>query len=298
MAFDLDAYIKELGITGDDEKAVRTALGTPERLKYLEGNQLRQSDYSKQMNELSAARTSLKEADDRVTAEMAEWARIQAEGGAVTKKMQDDLHKAEQRALTLQQRVSKIATEAGLDPVKALEGIDQPPPRVETPPAPVIDPKQFVSPEQFSMVNKYMFDLATELPMIAQEHFELTGQRLDTRAMRAEIEKRSRTKGAVLDPRVVWEETNNIPTIRATKATEQRELERKQDEQRGYERARTEAALPVPPSQGVHSPMLRTSDGNPRKSILERPAPEGGVRSAASALATGKYRNQPTGATQ
>ncbi len=297
MAFDLDALIKDLGVTGDDEKAVRAALGTPERLKYLEGNQLRQSDYSKQMNELSAARTALKEADDRVTAEMAEWARIQAEGGAVTKKMQDDLHKAEQRALTLQQRVTKIATEAGLDATKALEGIDQPPPPAKKDEPAPIDTSKFVGADQFGQFGKYMFDLVAALPMIAQEHFELTGERLNTQELRAEIEARAGKKGANLDPRAIWEDKYGIAAKRDTQQKAARELELKTAEQRGFDRARTEAALPVPPSQGVHSPLLRTGDGQPRTSVLQRPAPETGVRSAASALATGKYRtNLPAGA--
>lgn len=296
MAFDLDGFVKDLGVTGEEETAIRAALGKPERLSVLEKNQLRQSDYSKQMNVLAAEQTKLQQANDRVTAEMAEWARIQAEGGEVTKKMQDDLHKAEQKVLTLTQRVQRVATDAGLDPAKALEGIDQEPPKREVV-APPIDTSKFVAADQFGQFGKYMFDLVAELPMIAQEHFELTGERLDTRALRAEIEERASRKGANLDPRAIWEEKYQIPVKRDTKTREAREVELKQAEQRGFERARTEAALPIPPSNGVHSPVLRTADGQPRKSAIERPQPETGVRSAAAALASGKYRQTPAGTT-
>lgn len=295
MAFDLDAFLKDLGATGEEEATLRTALGKPDRLTLLEKNQLRQADFSRQSDALKVEQGKLQQANDRVTAEMAEWARIQNEGGEVTKKMQDDLHKAEQRALVLTQRVQSVATQAGLDPVKALEGIDQPAPpqKIDAPP---IDTSKFVGADQFGQFGKYMFDFAAELPMLAQEHFDLTGERLNTRELRSEIEKRAGQKGANLDPRSIWEETYKITEKRDTKAKEARAVEITQAEQRGFERARTEAALPIPPSTGLHSPVLRSSDGNARKSVLERPQPESAVRSAAAALATGKYR-QPAGTT-
>jgi len=296
MAFDLDTFLKDIGATGDEEAQLRAALGKPERLTYLEGNQLRQAEFSKQMNALKTSQDELKAANERVTAEMAEWARIQAEGGEVTKKMQDDLHKAEQRALVLTQRVQKIASDAGLDPTKALEGIDQPPPKVEPKVEPV-DTSKFVGARQFADISNYLMALVTELPVLVDEHFALTGERLDTRALRAEIEARAKAKNPVLDPRAVWEEKYGIPEKRETKTREAREAEIKQAEQRGFERARSEAALPVPPSAGTRSPVLRTADGQARTSVLNRPAPETGVRSAASALATGKYRT-PAGTTQ
>jgi hypothetical protein len=189
--------------------------------------------------------------------------------------------------------MTRLAEEAGLDPKKALEGIDQtPPPKKDEPPP--IDTSKFVGVDQLGHVSSYLFGLIAELPMLAQEHFELTGERLDTRALRAEIEKRSKDKGANLDPRTLWEETYAIPQKRVEKAKKEREAEISAAEERGYKKALTESSLPVPPSMGKNSPLLRTPDGKPRESILKRPQPEGAVHRAVAALETGKYREPQT----
>lgn len=295
MAFDLAAFLKELGPTAEEEAILTKALGTPERLTLLEKNQLRQSDYSKMSDGLSKEQKKLTEAQGRLDAEAAEWAKLTATEQEAATALRDSLNKTEQKVLALTQRVTKIATDAGLDPAKALEGIDQAPPKKEEPKVDPIDTSKFVGAEQFGSMSEYLFNLSVELPMIAAEHLELTGERLDTRALRAEIQKRATTKGANLDPRAIWEETNKIPEKRDAKTATTRAAEITAAEGRGFERARSEAALPIPPSNGQHSPMLRVN-GEKHDSILKRPVPESGVRAAAQALATGKYRQVPVGA--
>ena len=294
MAFDLKGFYKDLGFTPEEEAAVSAALDKPERLKLLEGNQLRQSDYSREKDKLAKAQTELEAAKQRLDAEALEWAGLSAKDKTAATELRDSLEKAQAKVLTLTQRVERIATDAGLDPAKALEGIDQPPPKKE-PETPAVDTSKFVGVDQFQSMSEYLFHLGLEIPAIAAEHQELSGERLDTRAFREEVQKRAKTKGANLDPRAIWEDMHQIQAKRDAKAKASREEEIKQAETRGFERAKSEAALPVPPSQGFHSPVLRTTDGAPRESILKRPAPESSVRAAAAALATGKYR-QPTGA--
>jgi hypothetical protein len=292
MAFDLDNFLKELGATGDEEASLRIALGKPERLALLEKGQLRQADYSRQADALKKEQEKLAAANDRVTAEMAEWAKLQAEGGEVTAKMRESLEKAEQKVLTLTQRVQRVAVDAGLDPVKALEGIDQvvPPKKDEPPP---FDTSKFVGADTFGQMSNYLFKLATSIPRLAHEHRLLTGEELDTDALASEITERSSKKGAELDPRKVWEEKYGIPEKRAAKDASARAEEIKQAELRGAERVRTEMALPVPPSNGVRSPLLRTPDGTERKSVLNRPQPETTQRSAVAALVNRTYKDKP-----
>jgi len=283
MAFDLDGLLKELGATGDEEATLRTALGKPERLALLEKNQLRQSDYSKQMNAVQKSQADLQAAQQRLDAELAEWATLTASEKEQATTLRSNLEKAEQKVLTLTQRVQRVAVDAGLDPAKALEGIDQLQPNVEPKVTP-IDTSQFVDRATFGGMSEYLFALVADLPMIAQEHFDLTGERLDTRALRAEIADRATKKGANIDPRAVWEEKFQIPEKRTAKAQEARTAELSAAEQRGFERARSEAALPVPPSTGLRSPLLKSPDGKPHESVLKRPPPEAGLRSVAQKL--------------
>lgn len=300
MAFDLDAFLKELGATGDEEKTLRTALEKPDRMTLLEKNQLRQADYSRAQDkakaDLAKAEGDLKAKIARVDAEAAEWATLSASEKDASLKLRSELEGAQARVLKLTQRVERIASDAGLDPAKALEGIDQ----VVPPKEPKVDPidtSRLVGVDQFNSMSEYLFNLSVELPAIAQEHFDLTGERLNTRELRAEIASRAKEKNANLDPRAIWEEKYQIGAKRETKTNESRAAEIKQAEQRGFERARTEAALPIPPSRGVHSPLLRVN-GEKHESVMKRPAPETAVRGAAAALATGKYRPQPAGTTQ
>lgn len=295
MAFDLDGFLKELGADEAESKILKDALGKPERLTLLEKNQLRQSDYSKSMNALKKSQDDLTAAQKRLDAEAAEWASLSASEKDAATKLRDSLNASEQKVLALTQRVTKIATDAGLDVQKALDGIEQAPPKVETKVDP-IDTSKFVSAEQFGSMSEYLFNLSVELPQIAAEHLEITGERLDTRALRAEIQKRATQKGANLDPRAIWEETHGIAAKREAKTAAARAAELTAAEQRGFERARTEQALPVPQTRGQHSPLLKQVGGENYKSKIERPAPETGVRSAAQALASGKYRQEPVGA--
>ncbi len=295
MAFDLDGFLKDLGATPEEDTALRAALGKPERLKVLEEGHLRQSDFSKKHSGLTKAQADLESARGKLDEELAQWAALTvAEKDAATK-LRTDLEKAQQRVLTLTQRVERVATDAGLDPAKALEGIDQPPPpKKEEPPA--VDLSKYVDRETYGSLSDYMFNLVTELPMLAAEHLEITGQRLDTRKLKEEIAKRAKVKGANLDPRAIWEETEDIGDKRAAKDKATRDAELAAAEARGFERARTEAALPVPPSNGVRSPLLRTVDGKPHESVFKRPQPESAVQAAAAAFRSGKYRTQPEGA--
>ncbi len=299
MAFDLDAFLKDLGVTGEEETAVRAALGKPERLTMLEKNQLRQTDYSREQDKLRKAQSDLEAQRARLDAEAVEWASLSAAEKKAATDLRASLEAQEAKVLTLTQRVTRLAAEAGLDPAKALEGIDQPAPK---PDKPAIDLSGYVKSDdvnrQLAALAEMNLSLPTELMVIAQEHEALTGEKLDPRTIIAEMKTRFGTKGnqKPVDARSIWEEMNKIPEKRAEKSAAQRAAELAAAKQQGYDQARSEAALPIPPSAGIHSPVLRTADGKPRESVLNRPAPESSVRAAAQALATGKYRQQPAGA--
>ena len=291
---------EDMGFSADEQKAL-DPLFTDERVKKLEAGHLRQADYSKQMNDLKKAQTDLQAANDRLSTEMAEWATVQASGREVTAKMQRDLETAQGNAARLTARVQKIATDAGLDPAKALEGIDQvvPDKRTNNGDTPPIDTSKFVSTDDFatqqSRLARVLLRAPAEIAAIQHEHHELTGEWLDARPIIDEIEKRATTKGNALslEIRDVWQEKHNIPTLRETKAKEKYDADIKAAEARGRQEALTSLSVPGagnPPTHGRPSPVLHSADGSARKSVLERPQPGTSTQSAVSALRSGKYR--------
>jgi hypothetical protein len=146
--------------------------------------------------------------------------------------------------------------------------------------------------EQIGGISNYLLTLNAELPMIAADHLALTGKPLDTRAFIADIKARAARKEDI-DPVRLWETTYQIPEKRAAKAEELRKADMKAAEDRGYERARSEAAIPGQQAPGTHAPIFKSGETG-RQSILKRPQPGQGTSQFAASLASGKYR-QPVG---
>lgn len=292
MAFDTLKWLKEDLAVADDVAADLAAKLAPVADK-IEKGFLRQADYSREMNGLRKAQTDLAAANDRLTNEMAEWATVQASGDKVTKKMRDDLDAAQLRVTQLQSRVTRIATDAGLDPTKALEGIDTvvtPPARTDQPP---VDLSDYAKRDDLAGIVNMALSLPAELQAIADEHFDLTGKRLDTRAIVQEIRTRSTTarNQKSLDPRTIWEETHKVGELRETRDRAAHDKEISAAEARGREAAISEMSIPGQAPAGRHAPAFRTgADGHAPTSALKRPQPGSGTNSALSALRSGKYR--------
>lgn len=292
----IPAWMKtDLGIT-DDEAKILDPLLTDARVKKLDEGHLRQQDYSKKMNELTGAQGKLDEANTRLEAEIAEWATVQANGEQVTKKMREDLDAAQLNVTKLQQVVRRVATDAGVDPEKALEGVTVVVKPQNEPPAPP-DLTGYVKSGDLNTQLGSLASMALRLPgifaKIGREHRALTGQDLDEQAIVAEIERRAGTKGnqKSLDPIAIWEEQHEIPAKRTAAAKKQHDEEITAAEARGEERAMSQMATPGVTPQGRHAPVFQRADGKERKSVLERPQPGTTVNAAVTALRTGKYRS-------
>lgn len=256
---------------------------------------LRQTDYSKSMNDLNTTRETLTAAEAKLNSEMADWAEMttaeRASAGDLRKKLDD----SEARVFQLTQKATRLAEEAGIDP-KTIIG-DEPPPKKKEPETQAVDLDPLRN--QINGFADYMLDLSAILPAIQQEHFELTGTRLDTRKFVADIKADLRTgkkTAADLDPMARWEREYKIPDIRATKQKESRDAELKAAREEGRTQALSEAALPNTSTRpGQHAPVFRTSNVA-EGSKLTRPQPGAKNASAVAALATGKYRTGNKGA--
>ena len=286
MAIDISAWLKDLGFTEDESKALLPQFQT--RADKLEHNQRMQSDYSKSMNDLKKAQDTLATQEARLNADMAEWAQMTEAEKAASGDLKAKLDAAEGTVFVLNQKVLRLAEDAGVDP-KTILGDEkvEPPKKVE----PTVDltPLQ----QQLGWVSNYFLTLNAELPAIAQEHFELTGERLNTREFIAGIKAdlaTGKAKPEDVDPVARWEKTYGIAAKRAAKVQQSHDSEIKAAEERGRMAERSEAALPnTHPRVGTHSPLFKALPTT--GSVLKRPQPSQRLQGAITALATGKYRN-------
>jgi hypothetical protein len=244
--------------------------------------------------EIDKTRKDLQAANERLNAEMAEWASLTAKEKEQNTAAQAALEAARVRATQLETRLTNLAVEHGVDPKALLEGTTVIP-KKEEPKVEPIDTSRFVTADQFGALSAFNLQLPAKLQRIEREHFALTGEHLDTEAITAEIMTRAQKKDANIDPVAIWEGMHDIPAKRQTAAKKAHDEEIRQAEARGYDKARTEAALPGPQAPGRHAivfnrPGVNGAKPEPRTSVLKRPAPESGVRSAAAALASHKYR--------
>ncbi len=295
MAIDAKTWLLEQGY--DDASATEMAArlsANPTALANIENSTLRQADYSREQAKLQKAQDDLNTANDRLTAEMADWAAAQAQGRDLTAKQQRDLEAAQAKVAMLTTRVTNIATQSGIDPKVALEGLET---VVTTPtptptPTPGFDANAFVTEQnqRYAQMTQLMVTLPGEMFNLATEHQQLYGKPLDTAAVSKEILTRANTRGnqKSLDPRQVWEEMHGVPAQREKIRTDKYDADIKAAEARGEERARSEAVIPGQPTpQGRHSIVLTGE----RKSALNRPQPMSTVSAAAAAFRTGKYKN-------
>ena len=265
---------------------------TKKQLEALANGYMRQSDYDRAMNEgkaeLDKARGELATANERLNAEMAEWATLTAAEKQTATRQRQDLEKAQADVLRLRHTVERVAADAGLDATKLLEG--QPVPKVDEKPA--VDLTGYAKLDQLQAANaqlaEMMLSFTPELMQLSIEHQQLFGTPLDARDIVKELRARATTKGnqKPTDPRAIWEEQFKVGEKR-------NEVEKKrfddaiaQAEARGREAAMSESHIPgQTTSPGRHSIVF----GGERKSAIQRPQPGETVSRAAAAFRTHKY---------
>lgn len=275
--FDIKKWLKDdLGFTDAELTPEFIALMEPRAAKVEQGY-LRQADYSRFVNEYKAK-------SDGLTQEIADWTETQANTAAEVEARREALETLEQEKLVLTQAATRLAEESGLKLEDVLKGV-----KIETKP-PVATVEKFDPTPVYAQVGnvaKYLLDFATELPMIAAEHLALTGEPLNTRALRAEIEARAARKENT-SPVEVWEAMYGIGEKRTAKNVADRAAEITAAEARGREAAKSEAAIPGSNPVGTHAPVFAN-----RTSVLQRPQPGRNTAGFAQSLAKGTYRTNP-----
>jgi len=291
--FDIKAWlINDMRMSEADATATAAKM-KPEGTAKLERTQTRALEYDAKEADIVTARQELKDANDKLNLEMVEWANLTAQEKAQVPGLQKQIEDSRIRTAQLEHRLTTLATETGRDPKTLLEGVT-PPAKVEEKKVEPIDTSKFVDNDRHAASLIFALELPAQLQYIADQHHALTGERLDTRDIVKEIRTRAGQKNAVVDPVAIWEEKYGIPAKREAAATKKYEDDIKAAEARGEERARTNVSVPGATPPGRHSPAFGVRNGEgvvtPRTSALQRPQPGTIVRNAASALATGKYR--------
>lgn len=291
MAFDTKAWlVEELGFSAEDAEAMLPKFS--DRSDKIEKGILRQKEFSRKMNEFDAkvakTQAEIEATNAKLTQEMADWAELTSAEKAQAGDLREKLDASQERIFKLEQKLTRMAEDSGVDPKTVLPGGEATPPKKEAATS-VFDPTPLQ--QQIGGVTEYMLSLTADLPAIAQEHFELTGERLDTRAFIAGIKndlKHKKTDN--LDPVKRWESQFEIPAKRTERSTKQRNDELEAAREEGRVAARSEAMLPNtrPVGQGT-SPVFRTVGQGGSK--LQRPQPSDRMAGARAALASGKYRN-------
>jgi len=266
----------------------------PSKAEVFQRGFLRQGDYSKKMNEYQAEKARLeqewKAKDDQINRDMAEWAELKASGDQNEEHLRQQVEQTRLEKAQIEVAFRNLAERHGEDITKILAG-EKPPEKKEPPvPAPVdLSPLQ----QQIGGWATYQLSLMGALPGITAEHYTLTGKHLDTQAFVAGIlNDLNNKKLDNLDPRKRWEAEYGIPEKRAAQQKAQYDAELKSAEDRGYERARSEAALPVQHAPGHSAPVFTkiTPEGKAPESKFHRPQAGASTRQFAQALASGKYR--------
>lgn len=287
-------WLKDVGFDDATIEQIADKFTPAQMAKIAEGT-MRQSEFDRVMNEgkaeIAKSQRELAEANDKLNRELAEWATVQAQGGTATKAMQDALDKAQADVLKLTQKLTRVATDAGLDPQKILTEVQVTTEPPKAPPAPDLTgyAKSDDVSRSIGQLAEMSLTLPAELQQLAYEHQQLFGTALDTRTIVAEIKARAGTRGNTkpLDPRAIWEEAHKVADKRTE--VEKARVDRliADAEERGRQKGMSETTVP-----GGHTPTGRHSPvmGAERKSALERPQPGQTINAAVSAFRSGKYR--------
>lgn len=279
---DLNKWLKEdLGFTDEEVKELAPKFET--RKDKISEGYLRQSDYSKAISEAQQLQTALAAKDAQLNAEMVEWSAIKGQDEDAAAKLRTELEQTQLEKFGIEQKLRTLAEQHGVD-VNTLIPEKKTPVEPPAKPTPAFDESKFVGRDQFGAVTDYLLTVPAELAAIAQEHFDLTGERLDTRPLITELKARV-SKKQPADLRTIWEEKNGIPEKRTAAATAAHAKEISEAEARGRESARSEAQIPGASAPGTHAPVFLGG----HESKLQRTQPGTNTRGFAESLRSRKY---------
>lgn len=274
---------------------MKASLSKPGAMKFLEESQLRQSDYSKKMNELSEK----EKATVGLQNELVKWktdAEAKLQAASLTARQE-----AEQRAM-LDARLKNVCETYGIDPASIGMTVTPPNPNPNNPnPAPNTNNPQnpeFLTRKEWDEQQKLVARQYPHLPALlydlGAQHQQLFGKGFsDYEYTPQGGEKLTGTQALVqkaLDTgknlKQVWEEEFKVPERRKQQEEEGVQKRIVEAVQKREAELRSELKLPPPARPGTSSPVLEQfRASNPQTGQPELSGPE----AAARAWAEHKY---------
>jgi hypothetical protein len=285
MAFDLAAWVKELGLTEEEQKVVEPVFKN--RLDKLEGNQLRQGEFSRKMNELQTERDqALADLRQRAEAVNQDYTRLgtwETEVKDLRKKDLADLQRHQERVAQLESRMRRLAYDHGI-PENEL-GLELPPTAVPAPAGPAPPDERYLTREDWERHRldlNLLPDVDAEMNDIVDDVRDLMGTRIRRRDLLKELQE-ANSKLLPTAPRLSMRQ---FAEQKYKLAEKRLELEEKKQKERD-DRIRSEEATRIRSELNIANP--RPAD-NRRSPVLERAA-----ASAATNNAQQPGYKQPTG---
>jgi hypothetical protein len=308
MPVDLAAWIKGLGLPEDKSKSVLELIGSggDAANKYIEGNQLRQDEFSRKMDALTA---DVKKKEAELTTKLANEDKYHDSLASWDVKRKKELsdataarEQAEQRLAAARDKVLALAKENDLPEDEIGKLFEGAPVSRTTPPNTTVDPKEldsrFVTREDFRTEAKAYAKLATLIPALERNHFKLFGDAAEPPDWEKLIEETTKLGGAKT-LKQVYEETYKVAEKREeiTTASWNAKIETAKKEAAEQERAKLLADNPalgqsVRSGEREGSPVLALATKQRQEADKNKPPANTGmsaVQSAVAAFNSGKY---------
>ncbi len=309
MPVDLGKWVEGLKLPEAERAAVIAAIGKggDEALKYIEGNQLRQDEFSRKLNDLQSD-IQKKEKDleakianeDKYHNSLATWdtkRKKELEDATTARK------KAEDALAAAREKVSALATEHDLPADEIQKLFEGAPVARQENNERGVDPKEldsrYVTRDDFRVEARSYARLATMIPALERQHFKLFGDAAEAPDWEKLIEETTKLGGAKT-LKQVYEETYKVAEKREelTNASWNAKIETAKKEAAEQERAKILADNPTLANAGVRSgeregsPVLALATKQRIEADKGKPpvAAQSPVAAAVAAFNSGKYK--------
>ena len=253
----LEEWVKGFKVADDKKAQLLQLLADPEILPEIGNGVMRQSDYSKKLDEMRDEQTALDEQRQVVAARTTELEGWYDTNSSLYAKAVGDLEKAKAELARM--------TDAYIKQNGSLPTLTDTSPPAKPDDKPPFDTSSFVSKDDLSKVVPALTQWPVQFQRIAQEHFKLTGEYPDGEKILAEVYKGKSAQQA-------WEDTHGIPAIREQKQKEHFEAELKAA--REDERAKVMTEMAVDPAArrdnatGSFSSALALANEDPSAAVV------------------------------